>query len=71
MIAPPKRPDGWKPPEQRTTSEREHGRAYGREITARNYHKHLEKQGKYESFEKVKSMINERADHLDKQKDYK
>lgn len=70
-MQPPKRPDGWVPPEKRTTSEREEGRAFGREITARNYHKHLEKQGKYVPFETVKSMINERADRVDNRKDIK
>ena len=43
----------------------------GGEITARNYHKHLEAGANTCRSKRVKSMINERADRVDNRKDIK
>lgn len=55
-----------KDPKTRTTQERYEAGKFAREVTARNYHKHLEKQGVHKDFESVQRYINERADMVDK-----
>ena len=55
-----------KDPKSRSESERYEAGKFAREVTARNYHRHLEKQGVYQSFESVQRYINDRADVVDK-----